>query len=133
MSDFNDTIIKQYRDNNGQLGENFPFPVLLLHTVGKRSGQPYVHPVAYLRDGDRYLVFASAAGADKSPAWYFNLIAKPTAQVEVGTDKFEVTVAELKGEERDRFYKIQADKFANFAEYEKKTSRTIPVVALTPA
>ncbi len=133
MADFNDTIVKQYRENNGQLGENFPFPVLLLHTVGKRSGEPRIHPVAYLRDGDRYLVFASAGGADSSPAWYFNLIAKPTARVEVGTDKFDVTVSELKGEERDRFYQIQADRFANFAEYEKKTTRTIPVVALTPA
>ena len=133
MSDFNNSVITQYRENNGDIGPNFPFPVLLLHTVGKRSGEPRVHPVAYLRDGERYLVFASAGGADKSPIWYFNLIAKPTAQVEVGTDKFDVTVSELKGEERDRFYKIQADQFANFAEYEKKTTRVIPVVALTPA
>lgn len=131
MSEFNNQIIDQYRANDGKLGEQFPFPVLLLHTVGARSGEPRVNPVAYLPDGDRLLVFASAAGADKNPAWYHNLIAKPTAKVEVGTETFDVAVSELKGEERDRFYKIQADRYENFAEYERKTSRVIPVVALT--
>lgn len=131
MSDFNSQVIDQYRANDGKLGDPFPFPVLLLHTVGARSGEPRINPVAYLPDGERLLVFASAGGADKSPAWYYNLIAKPTATVEVGTETFDVTVSELKGEERDRFYKIQADQYENFAEYERKTSRVIPVVALT--
>lgn len=133
MSDFNTQIIDQYRNNNGQLGENFPFPVLLLHTVGKRSGEPRINPVAYRPDGDRYLVFASYGGAEQSPAWYYNLIAAPTARVEIGSDSFDVTVTELHGDERDRAYKSMADEFANFAEYEQKTSRKIPVVALTRA
>ncbi|HJP73029.1 MAG TPA: nitroreductase family deazaflavin-dependent oxidoreductase [Pseudonocardiaceae bacterium] len=131
MSDFNSQVIDKYRANEGKLGDPFPFPVLLLHTVGARSGEPRINPVAYLPDGERLLVFASYGGADKSPAWYYNLIAKPTATVEVGTETFDVTVSELKGEERDRFYKIQADQYENFAEYERKTSRVIPVVALT--
>ena len=131
MSDFNSQIITQYRENNGDLGENFPFPVLLLHTVGKRSGEPRIHPVAYLPDSDRYVVFGSAGGGEKSPAWYHNLIAAPTAEVELPGETFEVTVAELQGAERDRVYQIQAEKFPQFGEYEKKTSRTIPAVALT--
>ena len=131
MSDYNNSVIQKFRDNAGQLPDDFQFPVLLLHTVGKRSGEPRINPVAYLPDGDRYLVFASAAGADAHPAWYHNLVARPTAQIEVGTETFDVNVAELQGAERDRVYQIQAEKYENFAEYTRKTTRTIPVVALT--
>ncbi|HEX4226510.1 MAG TPA: nitroreductase family deazaflavin-dependent oxidoreductase [Pseudonocardiaceae bacterium] len=131
MSDFNTQIIEQYRNNNGELGENFPFPVLLLHTVGKRSGEPRINPVAYQPEGDRFLVFASYGGAEQNPAWYHNLIAAPTARVELPDGTFDVTVAELTGDERDRAYQAMAEKFGNFAEYETKTSRKIPVVALT--
>jgi deazaflavin-dependent oxidoreductase (nitroreductase family) len=131
VSDFNSQIITQYRENNGELGENFPFPVLLLHTVGNRSGEPRIHPVAYLPDGGRYVVFASAGGAENNPAWYRNLVAAPTAKVELPGETFEVNVAELQGEERDRVYQIQAEKYPQFAEYTEKTSRIIPAVALT--
>lgn len=131
MADFNSQIITQYRENNGQLGENFPFPVLLLHTVGKRSGEPRINPVAYLPDGERYVVFASAGGAQNNPAWYHNLLAAPTATVELPGETFEASVAEVQGEERDRLYQIQSDAYPQFAEYTRKTSRTIPVVALT--
>lgn len=133
MTDFNASIIDQYRNNNGELGENFPFPVLLLHTVGKRSGEPRLNPVAYLVDGDRYVVFGSAGGADNNPAWYHNLLGAPTAKVELPSETFDVNVAELQGEERDRVYQIQADRFPQFAEYETKTSRKIPAVALSRA
>jgi deazaflavin-dependent oxidoreductase (nitroreductase family) len=131
VSDFNTQIIEQYRNNNGELGENFPFPVLLLHTVGKRSGEPRINPVAYRPDGDRYVVFASYGGAQNNPAWYHNLIAAPTAQVELPGETFDVNVTELHGEERDRVYKAMAGDFGNFAEYETKTDRKIPVVALS--
>ncbi len=86
----------------------------------------------YLRDGDRYLVFASKAGADASPAWYFNLRAHPRVRVEVGDEVFDVEATELEGAERDEKYAEQARRYPGFGEYELKTTRTIPVVALTP-
>lgn len=131
MADFNSQIINQYRENNGELGENFPFPVLLLHTVGKRSGEARIHPVAYLPEDGHYYVFGSAGGADNNPAWYYNLVAAPTAQVELPDETFDVNVAEVQGEERDRVYEIQAGKYPQFREYTQKTSRVIPVVSLT--
>jgi deazaflavin-dependent oxidoreductase (nitroreductase family) len=85
-----------------------------------------------LADGDRYLVFASKAGADDNPAWYWNLKANPDARIEVGDDVVDVHATELRGAERDEKYALQAQRYPGFAENERKTSRTIPVVALTP-
>jgi deazaflavin-dependent oxidoreductase (nitroreductase family) len=134
MSDFDATIIEEFRANEGQVGGNFDgAPLLLLHTRGARSGEPRVHPVMYLRDGDRYLVFASKAGADTNPAWYHNLLAHPETTIELGADQIAVHATELEGEERDRWYAEQARRYSGFADYERKTSRVIPVVALTPA
>src|SRR4029078_822152 len=86
----------------------------------------------YLADGDRYLVFASNAGADDNPAWYWNLKADPNARIEDGDDVVDVHAAELQGAERDDKYALQAERYPGFAEYQRKTSRTIPVVALPP-
>lgn len=106
--------------------------MLLIHSVGARSGQPRVHPVMYLADGGRYLIFASKGGAPTNPSWYHNLMAHPDATIEVGPDTLEVTAVPLKGKERDDFYERQSAIYPNFAEYQAKTSRMIPVVALTP-
>ncbi|HEV7750306.1 MAG TPA: nitroreductase family deazaflavin-dependent oxidoreductase [Baekduia sp.] len=133
MSDFNTTIIEEFRANGGQVGGNFEgAPLLLLHSRGARSGEPRVHPVMYLLDGDRYLVFASKAGADTNPAWYHNLLAHPDATIEVGAGEIAVHATELEGAERDQWYAEQARRFPGFADYERKTSRIIPVLALTP-
>src|SRR3954447_6971818 len=133
MSDFNTGIIEEFRANEGRVGGQFEgAPVLLLHTVGAKSDEPRVHPMMYLRDGDRYLVFASKAGADTNPAWYHNLRAHPDAQIEVEDRTVEVHATELVGAERDRWYAEQARRYPGFAEYERKTSRTIPVIALVP-
>jgi deazaflavin-dependent oxidoreductase (nitroreductase family) len=86
----------------------------------------------YLADGERYLVFASAAGADRNPAWYHNLLAHPDARIEVGDDSIEVHAVELQGAERDQKYAVQASRYPGFADYERKTTRTIPVLALIP-
>lgn len=131
--DFNRRNIEEFRANHGRLGGSFEgAPVLLLHTIGARSGQARVNPMMYMSDGERYLVFASAAGADRNPAWYWNLIAHPTAGIEVGDTYLEVRVRELHGPDRDAKYALQADRYPGFADYQRKTSRTIPVVALTP-
>jgi deazaflavin-dependent oxidoreductase (nitroreductase family) len=86
----------------------------------------------YLADDGRYLLFASAAGVDRGPAWYWNLIANPEASIEVGDEHLEVCAVELSGAERDAKYAEQAHRFPQYAEYQRKTTRTITVVALTP-
>lgn len=100
-------------------------------TAGACSGQPRINPVMYLADGDRFLVFASKAGAETNPGRYWNLRANPDAVIEVGDETVAVRVAELTGPERDEEYRIQSERYPGFAAYQEKTSRTIPVIALT--
>ncbi|MDQ2795794.1 MAG: nitroreductase family deazaflavin-dependent oxidoreductase [Actinomycetota bacterium] len=133
MSDHNARIIDEFRSNNGRVGGNFEdAPLLLLHSSGARSGEERVSPMMYLADGDRYLVFASYAGADINPAWYHNLTAHPEARIEVGDESVSVRAVELQGSERDQWYAEQARRYPGFAAYEDKTTRRIPVMALTP-
>src|ERR1700754_3445119 len=121
--DFNTRNIKEFRANHGRLGGQFEgAPVLLLHSTGARSGAERVSPMMYLADGDRYLVFASAAGADRNPAWYWNLVSNPDASIEVGDEHLNVHADELKGTERDEKYAEQAKRYPGFAEYERKTT-----------
>jgi deazaflavin-dependent oxidoreductase (nitroreductase family) len=131
--DFNRRNIEEFRANHGKLGGNFEgAPVLLLHTIGAKSGAERVNPMMYLDDGNRYLVFASAAGADRNPAWYWNLIANPTVTIEIGDRQLTVHAEELPDAERTAKYAIQAQRYPGFADYERKTDRKIPVLALTP-
>jgi len=88
---FNQRTIAEFRANHGRVGGNFAgAPVLLLHTVGARSGQPRINPMMYLADGGRYLVFASKAGPDRNPDWYWNLKANPDVTIEVGDETIAV-------------------------------------------
>ncbi len=129
--DFNRRNIEEFRANHGRIGGQFEgAPVLLLHTTGARSGEERVSPMMYLADGDRYLVFASAAGADRNPAWYWNLVSHPDASIEVGDEHLNVHADEVKDAERDEKYAEQAKRYPGFAEYERKTTRTIPVISL---
>lgn len=131
---FNDEIIKEFRANHGKVGGNFEgAPLLLLHHKGIKSGKQYVTPLVYLpKDGVSY-IFASAAGADEDPQWYRNLLADPATEVEIGDDTVPVTVSEVTGADRDRIYAEQAGLMPGFADYEKKTTRTIPVLELSRA
>lgn len=132
--DFNGRIIEEFRSNQGKVGGPFEgAPMLLLTSTGARSGRRHTTPLVYLPDGDRFVVFASKGGAPTNPAWYHNLVANPRATAEVGTEKFEVNAIEMTGEERDRLYARQAARRSTFAEYERKTSRRIPVIALERA
>jgi len=136
MSDFNTQVIEDFRTHDGKVGGNFAgAPMTLLHHRGRKSGAEHIAPVMYLPDEDdaaTIYVFASAAGAPTSPAWYFNLTAAGEATIEVGTETYPVTVEEITGAERDRIYAKQAKRYPGFAEYEQKTEgvRTIPVLAL---
>jgi deazaflavin-dependent oxidoreductase (nitroreductase family) len=134
MSDFNDQVIAEFRANHGKVGGPFEgAPLLLLHSTGAKSGQERVSPMMYLPEGERYVVFASKAGADDNPDWYHNLKAHPDARIEVGDDEVAVRAVEVTGVERDRLYAQQAELYPGFKDYEAKTSRVIPVVALVPA
>lgn len=133
MSDLNDKIIEEFRANGGQVGGNFAgAPMLLLHSIGAKSGQERIHPMMYLADGERFLVFASNAGKLVNPDWYHNLKANPETSVEVGTETVDIQASELHGEDRDRFYAKQAALYPGFATYQQHLERIIPVVALTP-
>jgi deazaflavin-dependent oxidoreductase (nitroreductase family) len=132
-NDFNAQIIEEFHANDGRVGGMFEgTTLLLLHHVGARSGKDRINPLAYNRDGDRYVVFASKAGAPTNPDWYHNLKAHPNVSIEVGTDTIDVVAAEATGEERDRLYSAQVKRSPSFAEYQEKTERTIPVMVLTP-
>jgi deazaflavin-dependent oxidoreductase (nitroreductase family) len=132
-NDFNARIIDEFHANEGRVGGMFEgTTLLLLHHVGARTGANRVNPLAYDRDGDRYVIFASKAGAPTNPDWYHNLKAHPNVEIEVGSDTIDVVAAEAVGEERDRLYRRQAERSPGFAEYETKTDRVIPVMLLTP-
>lgn len=132
--DWNTAIIKEFRANHGKVGGQFEgAPLLLLTTTGRRSGEPRTSPIMYLDDGNgRWLVFASKAGASTNPAWFLNLEANPEVTVEVGDERVPATAVTLEGAERDRWYAEQAHRYPGFAEYQTKTDRVIPVVALVP-
>jgi deazaflavin-dependent oxidoreductase (nitroreductase family) len=130
-NDWNQAIIAEFRANGGTVGGQFEgAPLLLLTTTGAKSGRRRTSPLMYNTDGDRLLVFASKGGAPTNPDWYHNVRANPTVTVEVGTDTFEATAVVVTGEERDRLFARHAEQYPGFAEYQAKTTRTIPVVAL---
>lgn len=130
-NDWNRQTIEEFRANKGKVGGMWEGkPLLLLTTTGAKSGQRHTTPTMYLADGNRLLVFASKGGAPTNPAWYHNLLAHPKITVEVGPEIYEATATVLSGEERDRLYARQAERFPQFAEYQAKTSRKIPVIAL---
>lgn len=132
MSDVDRAIIAEFRSHGGRVGGPFEgTPVLLLSTTGAKSGELRTTPVLYLRDGERWVIFASKAGSPENPSWYHNLVATPTAEIEVGTEKFAVEATATSGEERDRLFAEQASRQPQFDEYAERTSRLIPVIALT--
>lgn len=134
MADWNEKIIQEFRANGGTVKTNgFGRALVLVHTVGAKSGQERVNPVANIRqpDGSR-LIAASAAGADKHPAWYHNLIAHPDVTIETPDGTEQVHVTELKGAERDDAWGQFTAMSDGFRSYEEKTDRIIPVLKLTP-
>jgi deazaflavin-dependent oxidoreductase (nitroreductase family) len=133
FSDWNARTIAEFRGNHGKVGGQFEgAPLLLLNHIGARSGKPRINPMMYLKDGDRYLVFASKGGADTNPDWYHNLKAHPDVQIEVGDETIDVRAEEITGTERDRLYARQASLYPAFAKYQRQTKRIIPVIALIP-
>ena len=132
MTEFNKQVIEEFRANAGKVGGQFAAaPMVLLVTKGAKSGQTYVHPLVYTKDGDRYVVIASFAGAPKHPSWYNNIVANPTVTLEIGSEKFQARATITSGEERERLYNAQAAQMPIFNEYRQKAPRQIPVITFT--
>jgi deazaflavin-dependent oxidoreductase (nitroreductase family) len=126
---YNRNLIEAFRaDGGASIGDR---PLLLLTTVGRRSGQRRTAPMMYVRDGDRLLVIASNAGATAEPQWYRNLVADPHVTVELPGREFSAEATPLTGDEYAREWASIKEKFPFFADHEQKAGRTIPVVALT--
>src|SRR4051812_9644329 len=125
--DWNAEVIAEFRANNGEVKAPYdnPPPMLLLHTIGAKSGKLHIVPMRALPDGDALYVFASAHGSARNPDWYYNLIANPDITIEKGSQSLPIHATELIGSERDAIFARQAARFATFAEYERKLSRTI--------
>jgi deazaflavin-dependent oxidoreductase (nitroreductase family) len=131
MTDRNAAIVEEFRTHHGKVGGVFEGkPILLLTHTGAKSGRTRTNPLMYLEDGDRTVIFASKGGHPTHPHWYRNLVANPEVTVEIGDETFAATAVELTGEERDRIYAIQSERYPQFAEYQERADRRIPVIAL---
>jgi deazaflavin-dependent oxidoreductase (nitroreductase family) len=131
-SERNQKIINEFRENGGKVGGYFSnTELILLHTIGAKSGIERVNPAAVLRDGERLVVFASKGGAPDNPDWYYNIVAHPEITVELGTETFKVKAMVAEEPERTRLYDKMVAKNPGFGEYRQKTMREIPVIVLT--
>lgn len=132
-TDFNRQIIEEYRANEGEVGGPFEGArLLLLTTICVKSGKQHTTPLGYLPDGERLLIIASANGAPNHPAWFHNLVANPRVTIEAGAFSYEAEAVVLEGEERDRIFARAVEADPGWGEYQAKTTRVIPVVALRP-
>ena len=130
--DWNKQVIEEFRANDGKVGGHFEnMTLLLLHTIGAKSGQLRLNPVATMADGDRYVIIASKGGAPTNPDWYYNIVANPEVRIEVGTEKFQAQADVAPEPERTALFAKMAAQHPGFAEYERNTDRVIPVIVLT--
>jgi deazaflavin-dependent oxidoreductase (nitroreductase family) len=131
QNDRNRAIIEEFRANAGKVGGPFAGrTLLLLDTVGAKSGQNRLNPVAYIRDGEQLAIIASKGGAPTNPGWYYNLVANPLVTVEVGTEQFQARAVIAEEPERTRLYAKMVEMMPAFAEYQRRTTRVIPVIVL---
>ncbi|MFO0691602.1 MAG: nitroreductase/quinone reductase family protein [Myxococcota bacterium] len=120
-----------YRWSNGRIGARMAnLPVLLLDTVGRRSGTPRTNALTYLPWGDAFVVIASVLGEPKHPAWYLNLVANPEVGVQVGGRRIRARAREAEGEERERIWDAVVKASPDYEQYRGMTKRRIPVVVL---
>ena len=129
-NDWNREVIDEFRANAGKVKAFEGRPLLLLHHKGAKTGAERVNPLVFLPVDGNFAVFGSKAGAPENPAWYHNLRAHPETQVEVGTETIPVRARVAEGAERDEIWEEQKRVNSNFADYEQKTTRSIPVVIL---
>jgi deazaflavin-dependent oxidoreductase (nitroreductase family) len=130
--DWNAEVIAEFRANQGEVAAPYenPPPMLLVHTIGAKSGKEHVVPMRCLPDGDALYVFASAHGSHRHPDWYYNIVAHPDITIEKGAETIPVRATEVVGAERETIFARHAARFPVFAEYEHTLARTIPVIRL---
>lgn len=122
----NRQIVEEYRQTGGHVERlGGTSRMLLLTTVGARTGRPRTAPMMFVREGDRVVVYASNVGSRRHPAWYLNLVAHPEVTVELGGERFEAVARVTEGDERDRLWQLFP-----FPDHQDRTPRQIPVVSL---
>jgi deazaflavin-dependent oxidoreductase (nitroreductase family) len=128
----NAAVIATFRANGGQVPAPYdnPPPMVLLHTIGAKSGREHIVPMRAMVDGEALYIFASAHGSPRHPDWYYNLRAHPEIVIELGTESIPIRATELSGAEREAIFARQATRFPIFAEYARRLERTIPVIRL---
>ncbi len=130
-NDWNKHVIEEFRANGGKVGGQFEGAnLLLLHTLGAKSGQERISPLVYFKDGEHYVIVASKGGAPTNPDWYYNIVAHPDVELEVGTERFKAHATVAERQERDRIFNEIAQKAQGFAKYQENTSRIIPIILL---
>jgi deazaflavin-dependent oxidoreductase (nitroreductase family) len=132
IADTNAAVIAEFRASKGEVAAPYddPSPMLLLHTIGAKSGQEHIVPMRCLPDGETMYVFGSAHGSERNPDWYYNLVAHPDITIEKSVETIPVHATEVFGKEREVIFNRQAAMFPIFAEYQSKLTRTIPVIRL---
>ncbi|MFD9247127.1 nitroreductase family deazaflavin-dependent oxidoreductase [Streptomyces sp. NPDC059556] len=129
--DYNIPVVQEFRTNGGKVGGMFEgAPLVLLTHTGAKSGRRRVCPVMYVEEDGRTLVFATNAGGPQNPSWYHNVLVNSEVTVETGTEVYRATAVVVEGAERDRLYAESAEKVPALADYQSKTERRIPVVAV---
>ncbi len=130
--DWNAEVIAEFRANQGEVQAPYdnPPPMLLMHTIGAKSGREHIVPLRAMPDGESLYIFASAHGSTRHPDWYYNLVAHPVIIIEKGTETISVRTTEVVGAERDAIFARHAATFPVFAEYARTLKRAIPVVRL---
>ncbi|ANI38049.1 hypothetical protein MYVA_0797 [Mycolicibacterium vaccae 95051] len=130
----NRPVIDEFRRTGGKAGGVFEGkPLVLVHHVGAKSGKERIAPLVALLDDGRVYVFASKGGADTHPDWYRNIVANPNVTVELGSETYLATARVLDGPERDEIYAKHVEREPQFGDYQRKTTRVIPVVELVRA
>ncbi len=132
-NEWNQKLIEQFHANGGKVAGMVAgtyLPLALLTTTGAKSGQQRITPVTYMQEGDRLFVSASNGGMPSNPDWYYNILAYPEVTVELGDQTFQAKVVVITGKERDELYAKQAKLMPNYEEYQRQTTRVIPVVEL---
>jgi proline iminopeptidase len=132
---YGDEHVRRYRETGGEVGHIWRngSKILLLTTTGRKTGEQHTIPLIYENDGDRYVIVASKGGSPEHPGWYRNLAKNPDVELQVKDEVFPARARTAEGEERERLWKLAAQQWPAYDDYQRKTEREIPVVVLERA
>ena len=131
INEMNRGVIEEFRGNDGKVGGQFEgFPILLLKTIGAKSGEARTNPLAYFNDGGDIVIIASFAGAEKNPPWYHNLLQNTEVGVEIGTEAYQARAVVMGEPQRTDVYAKIVAAMPVFGDYQEKTARVIPLITL---